>query len=87
MFITQLNVIVMDDSVLNIILSYFKTLKSVGYIKDSSKKEVVLYIILKEFLTDFKDYITNNDLEVINNLLLRLELSNCLIPINFNCNN
>lgn len=77
----------MDDSILNIILSYFKTLKSVGYVKDSTKKEAILYIILKEFLTDFNDYITNNNLEVINNLLLRLELSNCLIPINFNCNN
>lgn len=77
----------MDDSILNIILSYFKTLKSVGYVKDSTKKEAILYIILKEFLTDFNDYITNNNLEVINNLLLRFELSNCLIPINFNCNN
>ena len=59
---------------------YFTVLEKTGYIKDKDTNKVLLLTFLSEFLQDYKDYITEEDYNLISRIIQCMSGSSCLVP-------
>lgn len=60
--------------------SYFEGLSTFGYIKETMVWEFLVYFFLNDFAVRFSDMLTQNDMDLIDDLLLCLfSQKNCLM--------
>lgn len=58
---------------------YFKVLEKTGYISDTDVNKVLLTSFIQEFIEEFEGYITEEDYNLINKILVCLSGTSCLI--------
>lgn len=61
------------------LVRYFNVLENTGYVKDKSVNQLILLQFLSDFLNGYQEYITEEDYNLINNIITCLT-NNCLIP-------
>lgn len=59
---------------------YYTVLEKTGYIKDKDTNKVLLLTFLSEFIQDYKDYITEEDYNLISRIIQCASRSSCLVP-------
>ena len=59
---------------------YYTVLEKTGYIKDKDTNKVLLLSFLTEFIQDYKDFITEEDYNLISKIIQCVSGSSCLVP-------
>lgn len=63
-------------------VNYFDMLHKVGYASDCKVKGLLLLTFLEQLLDEYDGYITEQDYNLIDNIVTCLMRSNCLVPYN-----
>ena len=73
-------VVAMGDRLYNALSKYFTVLSNTGYMNKTDTLKLYVYVtIVRLFYTVFREYITEQDYEIIDKALYCLYGSNCLI--------
>lgn len=59
---------------------YFTVLEKTGYMNDVDTNKLMLLLFLQEFLDTYSHYITEDDYNLINSIIVCLYSTSCLIP-------
>lgn len=70
----------MDNQIFNSLESYFKTLSSYGYMSYNHVYDMMLMIIIQDIITNFACMITQEDYQMMSNLLESKQGTSCLMP-------
>lgn len=61
-------------------INYFDLLHKVGYVSNCKVKGLILLSFLEQFLNEYNGYITEEDYNLIDNIVTCLMRNNCLVP-------
>lgn len=70
----------LDELTFQALERYFSVLEKVGYIKQKDVNKVILLTFLQDLMEHYSYYITEDDYNMINNIIVCLYSSSCLIP-------
>lgn len=67
---------ILYDSVNN----YFDILSKIGYISDRKVYQLLLLLFLEEFIEEYSNFITSDDLNLIDQIVYCITETNCFVP-------
>ena len=70
----------LDELTFQALERYFSVLEKVGYVKQKDVDKLVLLTFLQDIIEHYSYYITEDDYNMINSIIVCLYGSSCLIP-------
>lgn len=70
----------LDNIAYEAINRYFTVLEKTGYVNNTDVNKLLLLQFLQEFVHEYQGYITEKDYNLINDIIVCLSGSSCLIP-------